>query len=314
VSGPGELGRPLQPARGAFGWCCSYCSAPLEPRPFGLFCAAEGRYFATDRGVHRLLPEARRRELLPFLELDRRVRRDEGWSFDPGAPQVAPEHPRAREWRARARRFRAGVALAREVLGAPPWRVLDLGAGCGWGAACLARQGHLAAAIDVDPDEQDGLGAADRLAGGVRLERAEAEMEALPLEPRAVDLVVACASLHYAEHLVRTLVELRRVTRRGGALLVIDSPVFPSREAGESAVRAQRRALARRYGLSLTRDARPGYLARDELESSFTAAGWRLSLRAGRPRAREARAGTPGVARHERNAARLPILLGRREG
>jgi len=55
--------RPVEsqaPANRFPGWCCSYCGEPLQSRPHALHCAAEGRYFATHQGVHRLLPGARR--------------------------------------------------------------------------------------------------------------------------------------------------------------------------------------------------------------------------------------------------------------
>src|SRR4051812_23780488 len=60
------------------GWCCSYCAAPLQAGAHGLTCLAEGRWFATDRGVHRLLAQERRRELQASVEAARRSRRDEG--------------------------------------------------------------------------------------------------------------------------------------------------------------------------------------------------------------------------------------------
>src|SRR5260370_28786219 len=60
------------------GWCCSYCADPLEVHAHGLFCRAEGRFFATLEGVHRLLPEERRREVQPLVELQQRARRDAG--------------------------------------------------------------------------------------------------------------------------------------------------------------------------------------------------------------------------------------------
>src|SRR5688572_1087627 len=176
------------------GWCCSYCGAPLAADRGGLACAAEGRWFATQEGIHRLLPEERRRVLLPFVELYRRVRRDEGWRAEPSLPHVPPGHPHAAIWRARARRFAAGLELAREKLGPGPWRILDVGAGCGWAAARLVESGHAVVAVDVDLDAEDGLGAAGRLvAAPGRLSRAEAEMDALPLEPSSVDLVFAGA-------------------------------------------------------------------------------------------------------------------------
>ena len=65
-------------------------------------------------------------------------------------------------------------------------------------------------------------------------------MEALPLEPRRFDLVIAPGSLHQASRLSRALVELRRVTRRGGVLLALDSPVFRRREDGEAVSRIEK--------------------------------------------------------------------------
>src|SRR6266705_473203 len=83
------------------GWCCSYCAAPLEVRAHGLFCRAAGRFFATLEGVHRLLPEERRREVQPLVELQQRARRDAGWRAE----------PHAKVWRRRARMLRQGLAL-----------------------------------------------------------------------------------------------------------------------------------------------------------------------------------------------------------
>ena len=84
IDGRPTGGPPLAPAADLGGWCCSYCGAPLAPHGEGLLCADEQRWFATDDGVHRLLPDERRREILPFLELYQRVRRDEGWRAEPG--------------------------------------------------------------------------------------------------------------------------------------------------------------------------------------------------------------------------------------
>ena len=80
----------VQEAETWVGWCCSYCAAPLEVHAHGLFCRAEGRFFATLEGVHRLLPEERRREVQPLLELEQRGRRDAGWRAEPGLPEVEP--------------------------------------------------------------------------------------------------------------------------------------------------------------------------------------------------------------------------------
>jgi hypothetical protein len=145
------------------GWCCSYCAAPLEAHGHGLLCRAEGRWFATQDGVHRLLTEERRRELMPAVEMHQRVRRDEGWRAEPGLPDVPPGHPPARASRRRAARFRQARALAAARLGPGPWRVLDAGAGCCWTAIGLLEDGHRVAAVDVNVDAEDGLRAAERV-------------------------------------------------------------------------------------------------------------------------------------------------------
>jgi len=297
------------------GWCCSYCADPLLPASHGLFCAGEGRYFATDRGIHRLLPEERHRELRAFLELYQRVRRDEGWRASPGLPRVAADHPQAGIWRQRAESLALGLELAQVLLPAPPWRVLEVGAGCCWISAELLARGHRVAAVDVNLDPEDGLAAAAALLpSGASLERAEAEMEALPLEPQSVDLIVAGASLHYPAALQRTLVELRRVTRRDGVLLVLDSPVYRRRADGEAMVAERMRAQAERYHLAVPRESQSGYLVLPELEDGFESAGWRLSVHGWPRRPRELMRDAIEIARHGRRTARFPILLARRDG
>ncbi|HVQ28002.1 MAG TPA: class I SAM-dependent methyltransferase [Vicinamibacteria bacterium] len=259
------------------GWCCPYCAAPLLPLGAGLRCEAEGRHFASSDGVYRLLEEKRRSELLPFLELEHRVRRDEGFRATPGLPDRIPPGSLAKLWRRRARRLREGLGLAMQNLGRGPWRVLEVGAGCGWASAALAVDGHRVTAVDASLDPADGLRAAEHvLPPGVTLERAEADMEALPLEAGHFDLVLAVDVLHHARRLLPFLVELRRVTRRLGGLLVLESPVYARREDGEADVARRMRRLRRRYGLDVPRENQPGYLVRSELASLFGQAGYRL--------------------------------------
>lgn len=297
------------------GWCCSYCSEPLSVRAHGLYCAAEGRSFLTDRGVHRLLPEDRLRETRAFLELYQRVRKDEGWRATPGLPEVPDGHPQAACWRARAARWPRVLRLAADALGPGPWRALDLGAGCCWISARLLALGHRAAAVDLNLDGDDGLLAAERLLPeGGRLERAEAELAALPLEAQGFDLLVAGAALHYAAPLGRTLVELRRVTRRGGVLLAFDSPVYRRRADGEAMVAERMARHAVRYAIPIPRESQSGYLVLGELRAEFESAGWRLELHDWPSAPREALRDALELLRHGRRTARFPILLARRDG
>lgn len=300
-------------ARAWLGWCCPYCSGPLEERAHGLLCTGEDRWFATDRGIHRLLTEERRREILPFLELYQRVRRDEGWRAEPDLPDVPPDHPHAAIWAQRAQRFRRGLALLKPLLGRGAWRVLEVGAGCAWASARLMERGHQTVAVDINLDPEDGLGAAGCWAGKP-MPRAEAEMDELPLAPGLFDLVLAAGSLHHPPRLLRTLVELRRVTRRGGVLLALDSPVYLRRPDGEAMVTRRMEDQARRYGLAVPRESQSGYLVLGELPELFRSAGWRLEVLGWPAPLRERARDLVELLHWGRRTARFPMLLARRDG
>lgn len=296
-----EAAYPAVRAGGWVGWCCSYCAAPLRPLAAGLLCADEQRWFATQDGVHRLLREDRRREIRPFLELYQRVRRDEGWGVELCAARATPLEP--------------ALALAEPHLGPGPWKVLEVGSGCCSVSLRLLARGHRVAAVDVNLDPGDGLLAANRvLRSPADLPRAEAEMDALPLEPSSFDLVVAAGALHGAPRLTRTLVELRRVTRRGGALLVLDSPVFRHRPDGEAMVADRMREHARRYPPGLPRESESSYLVLGELAELFSSSGWRLEVHGWPSWWRERLGAAAGIGRGRRRAARFPLLLARRDG
>jgi SAM-dependent methyltransferase len=262
-----------------------------------------------------LLEENRRAELRPVLEMEHRLRRDEGFGALPGLPQVPAAHRQASLWRGRAERLREGIRHATHALGPRPWRVLEVGAGCAWAGATLAAAGHRVTAVDASLDPDDGLPAADRLLPpGTFLERAEADMEALPLEPGLFDLVLAVDALHYARGVLRTLVELRRVTRREGALLVLESPVYARREDGEADVARRMRRLRRVFRLELPRETQPGYLVRSELPALFGQAGYRLEVGgpAFGPLARLIELGAVLLGRGGLPAR--PVLFARRDG
>jgi SAM-dependent methyltransferase len=261
------------------------------------------------------LPAERRREVQPVVELLERVRRDEGWRAVPGLPQVPADHPHAASWRARARRFREGLRFAGQGLGDGPWRVLEVGAGSCWASAQLLAAGHQVAAVDLSLDPEDGLLAAERfLPPEAGLPRAEADMEALPLEAGRFELVLAIDALHYAPRLVRTLVELRRVLQRRGALLVLESPVYSRREDGEAAVAREMRRLRRRYAIDLPRESLPGYLVHSELMATFGAAGFRLEIHGSGGRSRVFWDRLVAILTGRRPPASYPILLARRDG
>jgi SAM-dependent methyltransferase len=296
----------LEVATGAgswVGWCCPYCAAPLEERPHGLWCAAEERWLATQDGVHRLLPDDRRREVQPVLEMLQRVRRD--------------ERPEAQAERARrsAIALRQALPLLRERLGPGHWRVLQVGCSAAAPALRLLELGHHVAAIDVDLDPEHGLGAlAPPSTHPAGLPRAEAEIDSLPVEPGRFDLVLAADVLHHTARITRALVELRRVTRRRGVMAVLDSPVYRSRAEGEAMVAARMEQQQKRYGWVLPREHQPGHLVLGELAEVFRATGWRLEVHGWPGPLRERLLDTWSLLRHGRRHPRHPILIGRRDG
>jgi len=159
--------------------------------------------------------------------------------------------PLARQWRVRARTFEAFLEqvadpLAREA--GRPLRVLDLGAGNGWLSYRLALRGHECTAVDIRDDRVDGLGAARAFRARVPFDCLVASFDALPVVDRFADLTVFNAALHYATDLGTTLAEAARATRRGGVLVILDSPFYAKDAQGAAMVAEKHAHAAERFG------------------------------------------------------------------
>jgi SAM-dependent methyltransferase len=208
-------------------------------------------------GMHARGPtdaEARRHFREAYAEHRAREGRGAGGTEELSALPWVREGPLARQWAVRARTFERFV---RDVLGplerAPAsgaLRILDAGAGNGWLCHRLALRGHRPVAGDIRTDRVDGLGAAEGYADllPALFPRVAASFEALPLGAAAFDLVVFNASLHYATDLDRVLGEGARVLAPGGSLVVLDSPFYRTRSAGEAMVAEKRAHAQARFG------------------------------------------------------------------
>jgi SAM-dependent methyltransferase len=160
--------------------------------------------------------------------------------------------PLAGQWAIRARTFDAFVRRVVSPLAkkrARPLVVLDLGAGNGWLSGRLARAGHLCVALDLRVDDVDGLaaGAPFRRHLPRMFGRVSSSFDALPFGPTHFDLVVFDASLHLAEGLAKVLGEAARVTARGGAVAILDSPFYARDSAGEEMALEKRLDTARTF-------------------------------------------------------------------
>jgi SAM-dependent methyltransferase len=193
--------------------------------------------------------------------------------------------PLARQWAVRARTFDAFVHRVLEPrmrATARPVRVLDLGAGNGWLCHRATLTGCVATAVDVRDDGVDGLGAATcyGTSGRPPFHRVAASFDALPLGTGTFDVVVFNAALHYALELGDVLREARRVARRGGKLVVLDSPFYARDADGAAMVAEKHRDAAARFGAradALLALPFIEYLTRDRLTAASDGLGlaWR---------------------------------------
>lgn len=103
-------------------------------------------------------------------------------------------------------------------------RVLDVGCGTGEDVVAVAdRVGESGAVVGVDASEEMVAAARERHAGETRVSFRVADAEALPFDDGAFDAARADRVLQHLERPEHALSELRRVTRPGGRVAVVDS-------------------------------------------------------------------------------------------
>jgi SAM-dependent methyltransferase/uncharacterized protein YbaR (Trm112 family) len=235
-------------------FACPECRLELAAgeRPNTQVCRLCGTTFDCVDGVYRFLSRQRAEAAAPFLRQYRVVRGREGYrattrEYYLQLPSVAPDDPHAMEWRIRRESLVHLQRFALAEVWRAPARVLDLGAGCGWLSHRLAADGHHVAAVDRLDDDADGLGACRHYA--VPIVVVQADFDALPFVPGPFELVVFDGSLHYAPDPAATLDEANRMLKRGGALAVVDSPLFERDRDGQAMVTAQLRRLESDHGV-----------------------------------------------------------------
>ncbi len=190
------------------------------------------------------------------------------------------------QWRIRARSFDyllTHVLPQVEMRQGTPLRVLDLGAGNGWLSYRLAQQGHDCLAIDILDNPLDGLGAARHYSATARRAFAcvQAEMNNLPFADGQFDLAIFNASFHYSESYLSTMRETLRCLRRGGEVVIVDTPFYHRNESGRAMVEEKRANFQQQYGFPSDSLRSREYLTAEVLEELALQCG--LVWRVGRP-------------------------------
>lgn len=107
--------------------------------------------------------------------------------------------------------------------------VIDVGAGNGIASHAFVKAGaSRVVAVDPNPSDEVGLGAAARLPTAHCIERILARGEDLPVENEIADIVYARQVLHHADSLARFTQELARVLKTGGRLVATREHVAES--------------------------------------------------------------------------------------
>jgi ArsR family transcriptional regulator len=134
----------------------------------------------------------------------------------PAPEGLGPDYLPGRSWEAFAHLLLALV---------PPLRIADLGVGTGHLTRLLATRARRVIAIDRDPAALARLAPADTDSSPI--EPRLGTLEALPLAPGEVDLIVLSQSLHCAEDPAATLGQCHRALAPGGRIAVLDLAPHP---------------------------------------------------------------------------------------
>jgi len=260
-------------SRVEFELVCPECRGPLEPAGQGKQrCPAENHVFSRRDGVISLLTDERFEHYRRFLEEYRTVRRDEGRGVaDADAYRALPfvdlEGRHRTEWRIRAASFDAMM----ELVVAPMTKeakhaltIADLGAGNTWMSRRLALAGHHVVAVDLHTDPNDGLGA--RVFSEFDFSAVQAEFDRLPIPDETCDLAIFNGAVHYSIDPIATTAEALRILRPGGAVVILDTPVYRSADAGREMVAERQAAFRRRFGFASDSIGCRGFLTFAEIE------------------------------------------------
>jgi ArsR family transcriptional regulator len=165
---------------------------------------------ATDQAAARLVLRKRQDKMRSF--------------FDSVAGRLGRDYVPGKSWKSLAE------ALLRLM---PPMVIADLGTGEGAFALLLAQRAAQVIAVDTSLKMIE-VGREQALRNGIdNVDFRLGDMEELPIEDAAVDLVFFSQSLHHALHPARAVDEAARILRPGGRIVILDLVKHRFEEAHE---------------------------------------------------------------------------------
>jgi len=133
--------------------------------------------------------------------------------FDSVAGRLGKDYVPGKSWKSLAE------ALLRLL---PPLVIADLGAGEGSSALLLSQRAERVIAVDSSAKMIDVGRELARRHGVKNIDYRPGDMEEVPIDSGAVDLVFFSQSLHHALHPERALAEAARILRPGGRVVILD--------------------------------------------------------------------------------------------
>ena len=158
------------------------------------------------------IPEARADQTAMRRVLRKRQERSRAF-FDSIAGRQGKDYVPGKSWKSVAE------ALLRLM---PPMIIADLGAGEGAFALLLAQRAKKVIAVDTSAKMIEVARDQARRLGIDNLEYRLGDMEELPIDSAAVDLVFFSQSLHHALHPERAISEAARILVPGGRIVILD--------------------------------------------------------------------------------------------
>lgn len=229
---------------------CPRCGSDIEQWDC-LVCSFRLRL---DNGIVHALPLERAAHYARFMEDYERIRAAEGRGsesddFYLGLPYKDTSGRNDKQWQIRARSYDYLIKHLLRTEWKTGGRILDLGAGNCWMSFRLAAAGYNPFAVDLLTGDRDGLGAAEhyrRHLPGI-FPRFQAELACLPFQSEQFDAVIFNASFHYAEDYRVALDEALRCLKKGGVVIISDTPWYSCEESGEQMIAERRAAFVQHY-------------------------------------------------------------------